>query len=108
MRKLRHVGSGEDDPLDGVANFFDLGVIFALGFMVPLMARLALPAAVEGARAAAPDERVRVEHYRPTHDPIAGAGQRLGVAYQLANGEVVYVPDPAAPSVPDKGDSPPY
>ena len=26
-------GSDEEDPLAGVANFFDLGIVFALGFM---------------------------------------------------------------------------
>lgn len=105
MRKLRRIGTGEDDPLDGVANFFDLGVIFALGFMVPLLAKqaqkeLTRPPApsAETASAQAPPapSRVRVPHYRPSADRLAGDGQRLGVAYRLASGEVVYVPDGAA------------
>ena len=38
MRKIRRLGEQEDnDPLHGVANFFDLGVIFALGFLLALM-----------------------------------------------------------------------
>ena len=102
MRKLRRIGSGEDDPLDGVANFFDLGVIFALGFMVPLLARQAhkeltqTPApSTDTASAQAPAtlDRVRVPRYRPSADRLSGDGQRLGVAYRLASGEVVYVPD---------------
>lgn len=102
MRKLRRLGSGEDDPLDGVANFFDLGVILALGFMVPLMAKLAL--ASPNASAAKPgpsslaDQQVKVDHYRPSQDPISGEGTRLGVAYRLKSGEVVYVPDPSTPA----------
>ena len=103
MRKLRRVGSGEDDPLDGVANFFDLGVILALGFMVPLMARMATPpqqsageATASAAQVASEQDRVKMQHFRPTKDPLSGEGARLGVAYRLKSGEVVYVPDRGA------------
>jgi hypothetical protein len=101
MRKLRRVGSGEDDPLDGVANFFDLGVIFALGFMVPLMIRLAAPTSQQLANAQSPTASEQVQHqttiplqgYKPSTDRLGGEGERLGVAYRLKSGEVVYVPE---------------
>ena len=109
MRHLRTVGSLDDDPLAGVANFFDIGVIFALGFMVALIARLGLPENL-----AAKDVTIitnpgtdqmemvvrkgnKVERFRPSKDKLGGQGQRLGVAYRLKSGEMVYVPEsPAA------------
>lgn len=99
MRKLRRPGSREDDPLDGVANFFDLGVIFALGFMVPLIARLSVTPSRSGTQSkddsakVQADQRVPLERYRPSTDHLAGDGQRLGVAYRLENGDVIYVPE---------------
>lgn len=96
MRKLRRVGSGEDDPLMGVANFFDLGVILALAFMVPLIARMAASAS---SRADAPDtaRKVPLEHFQASDEPLGGEGERLGMAYRLKTGQVVYVPDSSAP-----------
>jgi hypothetical protein len=112
MRHLRTVGSLDDDPLAGVANFFDIGVIFALGFMVALIARLGLPENL-----AAKDVTIitnpgteqmemvvrkgnKVERFRPSKDKLGGEGQRLGIAYRLKSGEMVYVPEAPAPAPP--------
>jgi hypothetical protein len=73
--------------------------------MVPLLAHQArkelaeAPAATAEAAAAATPEnhRVRVPRFRPSPDRLSGDGERLGVAYRLASGEVVYVPDGSAP-----------
>jgi len=35
----------------------------------------------------------KLEHYRITPRTLGGEGQRLGTAYRLKTGEVVYVPD---------------
>ena len=48
----------------------------------------------------------KLERYRMTLRKLQGEGVRLGTAYRLANGEVVYVPDSAAeasetPEAPD-------
>lgn len=110
MRKVRSLGTHDDDPLSGVANFFDIGVIFALGFMVALIARLGLPENL-----AAKDVTIitnpgteqmemvvrkgnKVERFRPSKDKLGGQGQRLGVAYRLKSGEMVYVPESPAPA----------
>jgi hypothetical protein len=39
---------------------------------------------------------VKVTTLRVTRDKLCGEGQRLGTAYRLKSGEVVYVPDPRA------------
>ena len=38
-------------------------------------------------------EGVKLDKYRPTDEKMSGKGERLGTAYRLANGEVVYVPE---------------
>jgi hypothetical protein len=109
MRKLRSLGSSDDDPLSGVANFFDIGVIFSLGFMVALVARLGLPenlAAKNVTIITNPGTEqmemvvrkgTKVERFRPSKDKLSGEGQRLGVAYRLKSGEMIYVPEEAMP-----------
>jgi hypothetical protein len=61
--------AGEDeDPLAGIANLFDVSV----AFIVALLQKV-------------------------TDRSMSGEGTRLGTAYRLANGQVVYVPDGEAP-----------
>ena len=111
-RKIR-VGSGykrllssaEEDPLTGVANLFDVGMV--------LIAALILALAVawkNNVPPANPSEKkqkdsvmkklktegYKLDKYRPTDRELGGEGQRLGTAYQLKNGDVVYVPEDAA------------
>jgi len=38
-------------------------------------------------------EGIKLEHYRMTMQTLGGEGERLGTAYRLKTGEVVYVPD---------------
>ncbi len=40
---------------------------------------------------------VKIERYRVTRQQLSGEGQRLGTAYRLQSGEVVYVPEPGPP-----------
>jgi hypothetical protein len=35
----------------------------------------------------------RIRRYRMSHRSLRGEGERLGTAYRLKNGEVIYVPD---------------
>jgi len=104
MRKLRRLGGGDDDPLDGVANLFDLGIVFALGFMLALLTYLGLPRLSRGPPNQAGDAKSRtgetvrddaqmLPRYRVSRETSEGEGVRLGTAYRLPGGEVIYVPD---------------
>ena len=108
--RIRRLDGGPDaDPLHGVANFFDVGIVFALGFLLALMSSLGLqrlPTTSEAAGAGSPLEELRreatrLERLRMTPDEIGGEGVRLGTAYRLRSGEIVYVPDPS-PGRPDR------
>lgn len=81
------LADGSDDPLDGVANLFDLGIVFSLGFV------LALFGLAEASPAPVPEERTPSPRYQVSSEEKGGQGQRLGVAYQLPDGQVVFVPD---------------
>ena len=76
----------EDDPLSGLANMFDLWVVFAIALLLALVSR----AAHEGAPAA---DMQRLDRFTVGDGRLTGAGERLGTAYRLESGEVVYVPD---------------
>ena len=95
----------DDDPLAGVANFFDLGIVFALGFMVAMLNYLGLPEILDQKDmtlvkdAGTPQMEIirkqgrKVKRYRVSSRTLGGEGTRLGTAYRLKSGEVVYIPE---------------
>lgn len=105
---IRRVGERHDDPLEGVANLFDLGIVFALGFMVALVASLGLPELLQDQdltlvkNPGSPQMQIirkhgrTIDRYRVSHDQLGGEGERLGVAYRLSDGQVIYVPESEA------------
>lgn len=100
-----------EDPLSGVANLFDASIIFALGLMVALIQALSLNQLLDPSseftivhrnRATGTTEIIekqgkQIKVKKMTPERKAGQGTRLGVAYQLADGSVVYVPESGAP-----------
>lgn len=96
----------EDDPLGGMANLFDLGMVFAVALMLSAVSQYGRTELLEDSaeltvlkNPGQPDmeiitrKGVRVERLRLTEQEIGGEGQRLGTAYRLQSGEVVYVPE---------------
>lgn len=85
------------DPLDGLVNMFDLGLVLAIAFLV---AGIGL-SAVLGKRAAARSARSSIaisgnEQLVPLRPgqrrvPVTGGATSVGQVYRLANGELVYV-----------------
>ncbi|MEO8098263.1 MAG: DUF2149 domain-containing protein [Acidobacteriota bacterium] len=96
----------EEDPLAGVANLFDMSVVFIVGLMITLfsvyrMADLMDPNSEvtmvktnkQGMKEIIVKKGTKIEAYKMTGETTSGDGERLGTAYRLANGEVIYVPD---------------
>ena len=93
------------DPLQGVANLFDLGLVIALGFLLALVAYLGLPEILERGEVTlvknpgTPEmevihkDGVEITRYRVSREKASGEGRRLGTAYRLENGDVVYIPE---------------
>ena len=103
----RHSSLGEDagDPLDGLVNLFDVGMILAVAFLIAglgltldvkgdrLTARHGAAAKSRAATPGASKERV-IEN--PAAGPRAtGRGTAVGQVYRLPDGRLVYVKRPA-------------
>jgi hypothetical protein len=94
-----------DDPLSAVANLFDLGFVLAISFMVSLiMALNSLSLTDPDAKVTITTERKdglqimikegnKTTMRRMTKNIGSGDGERLGVAYKLEDGTVIYVPE---------------
>lgn len=88
----------DDDPLAGLVNLFDLWMVFSIALLLALVAASKLPELSKSAQNSHADElpaneSSKLEQYRVSNEKLTGEGQRLGTAYRLKNGEVVYVPD---------------
>lgn len=91
------------DPMEGVSNLFDIGIVFALGFMLAMLSALQMSDLFH------PEEKVTITREKKdgleiivrdgqkvtvrklSKDSGTGDGKRLGVAYRLKDGSVVYV-----------------
>jgi hypothetical protein len=94
------------DPLDGLVNLFDLGVVLAVAFLLAALSSLKLTDLLTNddvtvVRSGARDQTVivkrgdRVQTLRV--DPsrqVVGRGSRVGSVYRLADGRLVYVQGP--------------
>jgi hypothetical protein len=112
----RHRGSRasaaeDEDPLAGLANLFDVSVAFIVALLVALFGlfssgRLLDPASdvtVMVRSASGETQLIRkqgaaITVQKVTDRSMSGEGTRLGTAYRLANGQVVYVPESDAPA----------
>jgi hypothetical protein len=102
-----HARGREDragDPLDGLVNLFDLGIVLSVAFLLAALSSLHLSSTItrRGLRPTTPNE-IRVQPGQ-TVAPLPKPGQRTigrgtqaGVVYRLANGQLVYVQNAPAP-----------
>lgn len=103
-RRLRE--AAEADPLSGMANLFDTALVFALAFLVAMLTYHRMPELLASKEPVTviknpgqPDMEIIVkkgkelEHYKAADRSAGGRGRRLGTAYQLETGEVIYVPE---------------
>jgi hypothetical protein len=96
---------GDDtNPLAGMANLFDVAMVFAVALMVALVSYLRVPALLQDKdytvitnpgqadMEIVVKEGEEIKHYEATTETGAGQGELLGKAYRLPDGRVVYVP----------------
>lgn len=109
MRRHKRVISHNDpleDPIAGVANLFDASVVFIVSMMIALfmaynMMDLLDPKSEVTITKKTADGKIEmmnkkgkeIKVSKVTDKELAGSGERLGTAYQLENGKVVYVPE---------------
>ena len=82
------------DPLDGLVNLFDLGIVLAVAFLIAGLSLARDPASgrIER-RATAPAQRSAPRPLPAPTDrtPVTGAGTAVGTVYRLPDGRLVYV-----------------
>ncbi len=105
-RRFSLDGQPLEDPIAGVANLFDASVVFIVSMMVALfMAYNSMDlldptsevtivkknAAGEMEIVTKKGKEIKVQ--KVTDTTLSGRGERLGTAFRLPNGSVVYVPE---------------
>jgi hypothetical protein len=85
----------EDDPLSGVANLFDVAMIFALGLMVMVLMQMGMQEALTNPEKMKEiTERGKVMKMNPTEELVTVTGdiEESGTLYEIKQGEnTVYV-----------------
>ncbi len=89
----RHSGTREaiGDPLDGLVNLFDIGIVLAVAFLIAGLG-LTLNRSTHSLQRRTPSTQRTQALPSPAGAPVAsGHGQAVGTVYRLSNGQLVYV-----------------
>jgi hypothetical protein len=94
------------DPLDGLVNLFDLGIVLAVAFLLATLASLKLEdlltskdvtlvrSTPQGEEVIIKEnERVRTVEL-DSRQRVVGQGSRIGSVFRLGDGRTVFVPSP--------------
>jgi hypothetical protein len=79
------------DPLDGLVNLFDIGIVLAVAFLIAGLTLTVDPESGKVQPRAATDSKVRVLPKPAGGRRAQGHGQPVGTAYRLADGRLVIV-----------------
>lgn len=102
--------SHDEDPLSGIANLFDVSVAFIVALLIALFTLFSAGSLLDpssnvtlvkqdadGGMEIITKEGPKVKVQKVTDRTMQGQGVRLGTAYRLADGQVVYVPEGEEP-----------
>ncbi|MCI6154306.1 MAG: DUF2149 domain-containing protein [Bacteroidales bacterium] len=109
MKKRRCFEEEDADPSSLVSNLFDVAMVFALALMVALVSKFNMTEVFSKedytiVKNPGKDNMEilmkkgeKIEKYTPGNDSASAQdgekGRRIGVAYQLENGEIIYIPE---------------
>ncbi len=109
MRKRdRYLSFGENeefDPRNTLVNLFDVAMVFAVALMVAFVIRSQMTEMLTAEdvtyvkNAGKPDMEIivkkdnRITRYKSEATSGSGRGERVGIAYRLESGEIIYVPE---------------
>ena len=97
----------DSDPMGTVANLFDVAMVFAVALMVALVTRVNMPEMFSKEAFTMEKnpgkenmeiitkEGQEIKRYTPSEEQETSGkrGKKVGVAYQLESGEIIYVPE---------------
>lgn len=110
MRRRRSIlrrSSEDSDPMSVVSNLFDVAMVFAVALMVALVSRYNMTemfSQEDFTMVKNPGkedmeiitkEGEKINRYTPSEDnsDSGNKGKRVGTAYALENGDIIYVPE---------------
>ena len=104
--RYRAFADDEDlDPMGSLVNLFDVAMVFAVALMVAFVIQSRMTEFLTAEDATfvknAGKENMeiivkknnKITRYKSEKNSGSGKGRRVGIAYQLENGEVIYVPE---------------
>jgi hypothetical protein len=99
-------GLSDNDPMSGVANLFDLCLVFIVGLLIALFGAYHLEDLLsqtseltivkktsDGMVEIIEKKGRKIDAVKMTRETAKGRGERLGTAYKLENGSMIYIPD---------------
>ena len=109
-RRQRRIGApahDDSDPLGAIANLFDVAMVFAVALMVAMVSRWQLtefltqedftmvknPGTAEMEIITQEGGEITRYQAEDASDAAGRRGRRVGIAYQLDSGEIIYVPE---------------
>lgn len=108
-KRRRLIGGNDDaDPMSVVSNLFDVAMVFAVALMVALVTRYNMTemfSQEDFTMVKNPGkenmeiitkEGEKINRYTPSENQDKKSGKRgkkVGIAYELENGEIIYVPE---------------
>ena len=101
--KLLH-NQNDTDPMGTVANLFDVAMVFAVALMVALVSRFNMTeifSKEDYTMVKNPGQEnmeiitKEIKRYTPSEQKESSGkrGKKVGVAYELENGKIIYVPE---------------
>lgn len=105
-RSARYFKEEDTDPLSVVVNLFDVAMVFAVALMVAMVMHMGMTEVFgkedftivknpgKDNMEIISKEGEKINIYTPSEDQSAGKkGRKVGIAYELENGEIIYVPE---------------
>ena len=93
----------DSDPMSVVSNLFDVAMVFAVALMVALVSRYNMTEVFTMVKNPGKEnmeiitkEGNKINKYTPSENQDSQTGKKgkkVGIAYELENGEIIYVPE---------------
>ena len=108
MKRRRILNTGEDhDPVALLSNLFDVAMVFAVDLMVALGTKFNMTEVFsqedytmvknpgKDNMEIITKEGQKITKYKPSESQDASGkkGRKVGIAYEMENGEIIYVPE---------------
>lgn len=108
MRHRLFSKDDDNDPMSVVSNLFDVAMVFAVALMVALVTRFNMTEMFSQEdftivknpgkenMEIITKEGEKINRYSPSEEQDPGngkLGKKVGIAYELENGEIIYVPE---------------